>query len=304
VRIVDIHYGRYFYSPVTTVAVGESNAPAGYSLVWGDEFDGIALDETKWNKVYTGNELAYSTDTKDVMSVENGLLNLRVKRRADGESSYSFKYDIPMQLSTSQTMNYQYGYIEIRARVPYQKGLSSAFWFKSNGQLSKDSGTKLSETLAEVDMIETLTFADRNTPNIHKWYNNGETLLHTQYNSGTGNTRQQYMFDSENLCDEFHIYGFEWTETEIKMYIDRELYATYDITADFEKSGDVVGSIEAFKDPAHVIIGMAPQFEELGAYDYHGDGSGFATDDTVFDTPYSIDWVRLYQKDDAGMLLK
>ena len=172
------------------------------------------------------------------------------------------------------------------------------------GQLSKDRGTRLSDTLAEIDMIETLTFTDRNTPNIHKWYNNGETLLHTQYNNGTGNKIQQYIFDSENLCDEFHIYGFEWTETEIKMYIDRELYATYDITTDYEKSGDIVGSMAAFNDPTHIIIGMQPPFEELGAYDYYGDGSGFATDDTAFDTPYSIDWIRLYQKDDTGMLLK
>lgn len=301
---VKLSDGNTYYSPEVTFSVGQTNAPAGYSLVWGDEFDGTTLDETKWKKIYTGNELVYATDTKDVMSVENGMLNLRVKRRVEGESSYTFKYDAPMDLSTSQTMNYQYGYIEIRARVPYQKGLTSVFWFKSNGQLSKDRGTKLSDTLSEIDMIETLTFTDKNTPNIHKWYNNGETLLHTQYNNGTGNKIQQYIFDSENLCDEFHIYGFEWTETEIKMYIDRELYATYDITTDYEKSGDIVGSMAAFNDPTHIIIGMQPPFEELGAYDYHGDGSGFATDDTAFDTPYSIDWIRLYQKDDTGMLLK
>lgn len=299
---VKLSDGNTYYSPETTFSVGDSNAPAGYSLVWGDEFDGTELDTTKWNKEYNVSAPLYQTDSKDVMSVENGMLNLNVTRHVG--SNTNLKYDVPMGLTTSKTMNYAYGYLEVRARVPYQKGLSSAFWFRSNGQLSKDSGTKLSDTLAEIDMIETLTFTDRVTPNIHKWLSSGEEILHTQYNSGSGNTSQQYVFDSENLCDEFHIYGFEWTETEIKMYVDRVLYATYDITKDYEKTIDAIGDMAAFKDPAHIIIGMKPQLAESGAYDYYGDGSGYATDDTVFETPYSIDWIRLYQKDDTGMLLK
>ncbi len=299
---VKLSDGNTYYSPETTFSVGDSNAPAGYSLVWGDEFDGTELDTTKWNKEYNVSAPLYQTDSKDVMSVENGMLNLNVTRHVG--SNTNLKYDVPMGLTTSKTMNYAYGYLEVRARVPYQKGLSSAFWFRSNGQLSKDSGTKLSDTLAEIDMIETLTFTDRVTPNIHKWLSSGEEILHTQYNSGSGNTTQQYVFNSENLCDEFHIYGFEWTETEIKMYVDRVLYATYDITKDYEKTIDAIGDMAAFKDPAHIIIGMKPQLAESGAYDYYGDGSGYTTDDTVFETPYSIDWIRLYQKDDAGMLLK
>lgn len=299
---VKLSDGNTYYSPETTFSVGDSNAPAGYSLVWGDEFDGTELDTTKWNKEYNVSAPLYQTDSKDVMSVENGMLNLNVTRHVG--SNTNLKYDVPMGLTTSKTMNYAYGYLEVRARVPYQKGLSSAFWFRSNGQLSKDAGTKLSDTLAEIDMIETLTFTDRVTPNIHKWLSSGEEILHTQYNSGSGNTTQQYVFNSENLCDEFHIYGFEWTETEIKMYVDRVLYATYDITKDYEKTIDAIGDMAAFKDPAHIIIGMKPQLAESGAYDYYGDGSGYTTDDTVFETPYSIDWIRLYQKDDAGMLLK
>ena len=297
---VKLSDGNTYYSPLTTFSVGETNAPAGYKLVWGDEFDGTKLDTTKWNTEYTVNPPLYQT--KDVISVENGMLNLNVTRHVGSDTS--LKYDVPLDLSTSKTMNYQYGYLEVRARVPYQRGLNSAVWLRSNGQISKDAGTKLSDTLAEIDIFETLTLTDRATSNIHKWLTVDSVLSHSQYNSGTGNKIQQYIFDSENLCDEFHIYGFEWTETEIKMYIDRELYATYDITTDYEKNGNVVGDMASFHDPSHIIIGMKPQLAELGAYDYYGDGSGYTTDDTVFETPYSIDWIRLYQKDDTGMLLK
>ncbi len=302
---IKLSNGNVFYSPITTVSVESAGAPAGYTLVWGDEFDGTALDETKWKKAAYNVEapLYQPQNTDNVMSVENGMLNLRTTRHVGASADY--KYDLPFDLTTSETMNFKYGYLEVRARIPYQKGLSSGLWFRTDSKLSTDSGKRLSDTMAEIDMIETLTYTDKVTPNIHKWLNVDGVTKHSQFNSGTGNTVQSFTFEnSENLCDEFHIYGFEWTETQIKMYVDRVLYATYDIAKDFENSGETVGSMAAFNDPAHILIGMKPQIADKD-YDYHGDGSGFATDETTFDTPYSIDWIRLYQKgDEAEMLLK
>ncbi len=298
---VKLSNGITYYSPETAITVAEDTAPAGYSLVWGDEFDTAAIDTSKWENVGAGDGVNYTdsivnyNNSNDVISVKNGMLQMSVQHTNEG----NYKYNAPSGLTTSATMNFKYGYLEVRARIPYQLGLSSSFWFKTNGKLASDE--EKSKTLAEIDMIETFASTDTVTPNIHKWYPGG---LHSQYNSGTGNTIQSYKFTSESLYDEFHIYGFEWTESTITMYIDRVEYAVYDITEDYEK-GDIVGDMEAFRNPAHIILGITPYLSELNHYDYSPDKNGacYATENTDFSTSYSIDWVHLYQKDESGTLL-
>ena len=106
------------------------------------------------------------------------------------------------------------------------------------------------------------------------------------------------------LTEEFHIYGMEWTETEIIMYIDGAEYARYDITMPYESAGKEVGSMDAFNDPMRIKIGCSPYLSELGHYDFTGDGSGYTTEATDFSQAYCIDWVRLYQKDGCELFTK
>ena len=62
--------------------------------------------------------------------------------------------------------------------------------------------------------------------------------------------------------------------------------------------------MSAFRDPVRMIIGFSPYLSELGHYDFVGGGLGFTTADTDFSQPYSIDWVRLYQKDGCELHTK
>ena len=51
--------------------------PAGYSLVWNDEFYGDKLDETKWGHRYLGKrKLGYTT--ADSISVSGGTLKNKI----------------------------------------------------------------------------------------------------------------------------------------------------------------------------------------------------------------------------------
>lgn len=297
---VKLSDGRTYYSP-ESVITAMSDAPEGYSLVWGDEFDGTKLDATKWSAsgpdIYPStNEYIYYQNSSDNVFVKNGMLQMKLEHR--DESNYSYKYNAPAGLTTSDTMNFKYGYLEIRARLPYKNGIDNSFWFKSDGELSE----RQSDTLAEIDLFETFGLTDTAMSNIHKWYKNGGETLHSQYN--TSHTPQTIKFTSENLSDELHIYGMEWTDKEIIMYIDRVECARYDITKAYEAEGSVIGSMSAFNDPARIILGISPYLKELGGYDFTGDGSGYATETTDFSQSYSIDWVRLYQKDGCELLTK
>ena len=113
-------------------------------------------------------------------------------------------------------MNFKYGFIEMRAKIPYQNGIQSSFWFKSDASVSE--AEKKSDTAAEIDMVETFGLTDTVTPNIHKSYTANDIIEHSQYNSD-GRTAQTHKFENCS-ADEFHIYGMGWTETEIIMYID------------------------------------------------------------------------------------
>lgn len=299
---VKLSDGRTYYSPEAVITAAQ-NAPAGYSLVWGDEFDGSKLDSSKWVAAGTDsydstNSLVYYNNNGKNVSVENGMLKLRLEHR--GESNYAYKYNAPAGLSTTGTMNFKYGFIEMRAKIPYKNGIQSSFWFKSDASVSE--AEKKSDTAAEIDMVETFGLTDTVTPNIHKWYTANDIIEHSQYNSD-GRTAQTHKFENCS-ADEFHIYGMEWTETEIIMYIDDTEYARYDITKAYEAPGKEIGSMDAFKDPMRIIIGCSPYLKELGHYDFTGDGSGYTTEATDFSQAYCIDWIRLYQKDGCELFTK
>lgn len=294
---VKLSDGITYYSPESVITDGST--PEGYSLVWGDEFDGTRLNTSKWvtagaDTYDSTNSLVYYSNNGKNAAVENGMLKLKLEHR--GESEYSYKYNAPAGLSTNGTMNFKYGFIEMRAKIPYKNGIQSSFWFKSDASVS--GAEKKSDTTAEIDMVETFGLTDTVTPNIHKWY----AKEHSQYNND-GRTAKTHKFENGET-EEFHIYGMEWTETEIIMYIDGAEYARYDITMPYESAGKEVGSMDAFNDPMRIKIGCSPYLSELGHYDFTGDGSGYTTEATDFSQAYCIDWVRLYQKDGCELFTK
>lgn len=298
---VKLSDGITYYSPESVITGG--NAPEGYSLVWGDEFDGTRLNASKWvtagaDTYDSKNSVVYYSNNDKNVAVENGMLKLKLEHR--GESEYEYKYNAPAGLATNGTMNFKYGFIEMRAKIPYKNGIQSSFWFKSDASVSE--AEKKSDTAAEIDMVETFGLTDTVTPNIHKWYTADDNKEHSQYNND-GRTAKTHKFENDE-ADEFHIYGMEWTETEIIMYIDGAEYARYDITRPYESAGKEVGSMEAFNDPMRIIIGCSPYLSELGHYDFIGDGSGYTTEVTDFSQAYCIDWVRLYQKDGCELFTK
>lgn len=298
------------YYSSESVITAASDIPEGYTLVWGDEFDGNTLDTSKWSDADSD---TYGANTQYVyycngnnekvktLFLKNGMLQMQLQHRSElGLSTSQYQYNAPKGLTTKDTANFKYGYIEMRARIPYKNGIQSSFWFKSDGSLAE----RKSDTAAEIDMIETFGYTDTVVPNIHKWYPSDNSTLHSQYNNTKGLTPQSKKFESASLSEEFHIYGMEWTETEIIMYVDRKEYARFDITKNYEGDENAVGDMSAFRDPVRMIIGFSPYLSELGHYDFVGNGLGFTTADTDFSQPYSIDWVRLYQKDGCELHTK
>ena len=260
----------------------------GYEYVWGDEFEGAALDRTKWT--FKGNMAGTSTmqiaHGEDVVAQADGRLQLRAIRCFD-PTAEGVRYRVPYTVATSNNMNFTYGYVEIRARVPFQSGAWPSFWICDSYYLSDkaNSGIAKKDYGIEIDIFENFGSVDTVHANIHKHYSNESRPWPNEKNSYTFNN------DSGKLDQEYHTYGCEMTATEISMYVDGVKYQTFDISKSFDDNEDM----SAFGNPLYLMFNNHLFVE---------DSSWITTLVKTGELPteYFIDYVRLYQKPEEGRL--
>lgn len=117
-----------------------------WKLVWSDEFDGDALDESKWN--YRLNFWGFKSPafTDEGVVVSDGTLKINLLRKGDDFCSAHLQtggltFDNPRD-DTSRIFwpfgakdkpkfMHRYGYYEIRCRLPKNDGWHCAFWLQS-----------------------------------------------------------------------------------------------------------------------------------------------------------------------------
>jgi beta-glucanase (GH16 family) len=179
---------------------------AGYSLAWSDEFDGSALDATKWD--YRTDSKRNSTQLPENVVVSNGVLRLELKK----ENAKGKKCTGAGIISKEA---FKYGYYEARLKVPADSKWHTSFWLtKSDGS----GGTSPKATAQELDIIE--NDWDRPTSydvTVHRWI-----PPHTMYGPKKVVT--------PNLSKDFHVYGCEFTPETVKFYFDGNLVQTVDAT--------------------------------------------------------------------------
>ena len=204
--------GHYtdFISPVAQDKLNE------WSLVFSDDFTGTELDESKWTRCYwwdwegctnEGNNNLQWYQPDDVY-VSDGTLKLRAQiRDAEGTNEQSYKYTSGMvttgrgssDLNESPRFAFQYGYAEMRAKVPAGKGLWPAFWLLPITHESKP----------EIDVMEILG----DTPHI--------TRMHYHYLDENGRrTSPGHDWIGPNFAGDWHTYAVSWQPDAIIWYVD------------------------------------------------------------------------------------
>ena len=118
----------------------------------------------------------------------------------------------------------KYGYTEIRAKVGSSK-ISSAFWWYYND----------GNTWTEIDVFEesgplnnTAQYDDDLFSHTHIFKLSGvntnqiASMCNCTEQNNVCNQANYYKPSFDNFSSDFHIYGMNWTETELLMYLDNE----------------------------------------------------------------------------------
>lgn len=245
----------------------ESEIPDGYQLVWSDEFNYTGLpDASKWSYDIGGsgwgnNEAQYYTDSRlKNAEVKDGNLNINtIKEDFEGKKYTSAR------LVTRTKGDWTYGRVEVKAKLPDGIGMWPAIWMLPTDRVYggwPESG--------EIDIMENLGYIP------YYVAATVQTKLYTHI-QGTQKTAITMVPDCYSA---FHKYILEWDASEIRIYVDSELYLTF-------KNQGTGFEGWPFDKQFHLILNVAVG----GTF-----GGVQGIDDNIFPRSLVIDYVRVYQK--------
>ena len=181
-------------------ASGQEIPVKGYSLYWSDEFNGKALDKTKWNHRGVGKKgeayIAESTVSLD----EKGLLIMEAKVHKDSV--------LTGMIATEGIFEPCYGYFECRASLTNINGVFPAFWLQS--RQNQDHGVPELNGV-ELDIFEYFQHANK------------YAVAHTLHWGGYGPTHKvagPVWGALKDTKDGFHTFGLEWTPDSYTTFVD------------------------------------------------------------------------------------
>ena len=245
----------------------------GRTLVWSEEFENVKkLSDTKMAYYRTMNNTSLRITKDDSnLSFKDGIMTMYAR-----PDSGNYHYSIPDGITTYGTMAYIGGYIEMRAKVPFEHGAWPSFWEKSYPGLYETNYQ------AEIDIFEVFSDETGLSSCLHKW---GE-----EHFSGGIGTNKSFVFESNEIATDWHTYGFEWTETEYRFYVDGECYCVLYVDEENDFAPDLEG-MGGFQDYHYVILNNFI-FNKHGSY--APEGKLLDENDTKV-IEYSVDYIRLYQ---------
>ena len=226
--------------------------------VFFDEFnvDG-APDSSKWgydlgnNNGWGNNEAQYYTNRTQNAVVSNGTLKINLIK----EAYQGYNYTSARLLSKGK-YSMKYGKVEIRAKIPSGGGTWPALWM-----LGDNIDSVGWPACGEIDIME----------HVGNQLNRIFGTLHYPGRSG-GNADGASVMIS-NATTEFHIYSMEWNASNIKIYVDNQLFFTYNNNPN-----------SPFNQNFFFIMNVAM-----------GGNFGGTIDPNVTNASMEVDYIRVYQ---------
>lgn len=232
-----------------------------WDLIWQDEFQGNELNTNFWSYEYgTGsngwgnNESQYYREENT--TVQDGYLIIEARKQNFGGMPYTSS-----RIITKGAFDFQYGRVDIRAALPYGQGIWPALWM-----LGSNFNTIGWPACGEIDIMEIVGHEPDVLHGTAHWSNAGQ---HASYGGKT-------QLPSGTFNDQFHVFSIIWNESQIRWYLNNQLYHTLNITP---------AELSEFHEKFFLIFNVA-----VG-----GNWPGYPDATTTFPQRMIVDYVRVFQ---------
>lgn len=258
-------------SSCTTVPAPPPAVPAGWKLVWADEFDQPgAPDPQRWSYDVGGHgwgnrELQfYTSERAKNARVEAGRLIIEAHKEPWENSVYT-----SARLTTKNKGDWIGGRFEIRARLPAGRGTWPAIWMLPTVW---DLGDGKWPDNGEIDIME---HVGHDTGTVH-------ASTHSLKNNWRIKMQRTGTIAVPDAASAFRTYVLEWEADEIRVYVDDRHYFTS------RKDGGDWTSWPFYRN-FYLVLNLA-----VG-----GDwGAVKGVDEKIFPQRMEVDYVRVYRKAD------
>ena len=243
--------------------------PAGYQLVWRDEFNDPSLimpDAKEWwyetaEPGWVNNELQtyVAGRTGDIITADVSDGTLKIRAIKSGNRVYSAR--------VNTRKNWTYGYFEARLKLPEGKGTWPAFWMMPSVWSGWPDG-------GEIDIMEHVGCVPTEV----------SSSIHCKSYYHAIGTQKTAARKIPGVMDEFHTYALEWTPEYIKTYVDGKQLFYYN-PEDYSQGRNA--NTWPFNKPFELKLNLA----------WGGDWGGmYGVDESCLPATYEIDYVRVFQK--------
>lgn len=239
-----------------------TNAQDSQKLIWEENFDGGSLNPEFWNYDlgdgcpdvcgWGNNELQVYREQN--VKIKNGQLHIIAEKE---ESEY-----FSGRIHTKEKIEFQYGIVEVRAKLPDAKGLWPAIWM-----LGHDIREVGWPAAGEIDIME---YVGRQPDTVYN-------ALHTP--ASFGNTINAEATPVEDVTEDFHVYKLEWSKVALVFFVDDE--ETYRFAPEIRDE-----NIWPFDHPFFLLLNLA-----VG-----GNFGGPEIEDEALPQEFVIDYIRVYEE--------
>lgn len=242
--------------------------PAGYQLVFSDEFDKPGLpDPARWvydtamNKAgWHNREMQYYSAARPENSVvRDGRLVITARKESlSSAPDWGGQRYTSARLITRGKGDWTYGFVSVRAKLPCGLGTWPAIWMLASQGDWPAAG--------ELDILE----------QVGKDPDHVFSTVHTT--SGSGGNGKGGGTRLNDVCRAFHDYQMHWTPSEVRFGIDGRHHFTYPNLGQGKAQWP-------FDSPQFLILNIAI-----------GGDLGGPVDDAIFPVTMEVDSVKVWQK--------
>jgi beta-glucanase (GH16 family) len=197
-------FSSKIHIPVLPADKVTSLPPAGYTLVFEDEFDGEKIDTTKWG--FRVDNKMLSQQQKENVSVKGGNLEIALRKETVGKKHYTAGGVISKQ-------TFVYGYYEARFKTPAAEGWHTAFWSMKHSF----AGQPKRQALLELDYCE----QDGGDPNFFSFGIINQRPDKKKRQSWNGG--RWVIENAPDTSANFHVWACEFTPDITRFYFDGRL---------------------------------------------------------------------------------